>query len=139
MSLHARGGKKDQKKKKVIGLYQQQVNILSQRGFAVAKQQECRNQSCSCFLKGVLFAVSSLCAIPYDLQRLNAQDFEAEKTKRRNTCRCPNFQITVKSSDERRRRFSTKIQENIEPENKTVLSVQLLWNVCGVYNFSKSH
>lgn len=110
-SLCIEGKQKDQKKKKVIGLYQQGVNILSQRGFAVAKQQECRNQSHSCFLKGVLFAVSSLCAIPYDLQRLHAQDFEAGKTKRRNTCPCPNSQISVKSSEERRERFPQKYGE----------------------------
>lgn len=66
--------------KNVIGLYQQEVNILSQRGFAVAKQQECRNQSHFYFLKGVVIAVSSLCAIPYDPQALYPQEVKAGNT-----------------------------------------------------------
>lgn len=70
--------------KNVIGLYQQEVNILSQQGFAVAKQQEYRNQSHFCSLKGVMFAVSSLCAILYDPHHSYPQDLRAEKTKSYN-------------------------------------------------------
>lgn len=70
----------------VIGLYQQEVNILSQEGFAVAKQQEHKNQS-HFFKKGVVFAVSSLSAILYDPQPAYSQHLKAKKTKGFYICR----------------------------------------------------
>lgn len=79
--------------KNVIGLYQQEVNILSHRGSAVAKQQEYRNQSHFCFFKkGAVFAVSSLWAIPYDLQRPFSRDLKVDNTKGYNTCQRQIFQ-----------------------------------------------
>ncbi len=123
--------------KNVIGLYQQEVNILSQRGFAVAKQQEYRDQSHFCFLKGVVFSVSSFCAIPYDLQHPYSQDLKAEKTKGYyNTCPHQIFQNIRISIYITNVIVSTKRQDNALTHNPKQTGVVFLYKEGLIENIS---